>query len=94
MAAQQLRFLRQLAHHLKPVVILGNAGLTQTVLAEIERALVDHELIKLRVNAEDRAARQRATAQICQETGAALIQSVGHVVVIYRRAESPRIHLP
>lgn len=94
LTAHQLRFLRQLAHHLKPVVILGNAGLTEAVVAEIERALGDHELIKLRVNAEDRDARRLITARICERTGSALIQSVGHVAAIYRAAATPRIQLP
>jgi RNA-binding protein len=71
------------AHTLNPVVMIGHAGLTGAVLAEIEIALNTHELIKIRIRAE-REERKLISEKICQDTGAALIQSIGQIVVIYR----------
>ena len=81
---QQRRALKQRAHHLKPVVLLGAAGLTEAVLAEIELALDHHELIKVRVNGGDRGMRDAQVGTIVEETGAALVQRIGHVAVLYR----------
>lgn len=75
--------LRAQTHHLKPVVIIGQSGLTDKVLAEIELALNHHELIKIKVRAE-RDDRQKIRDQICVETGADYIQSIGQIIVIYR----------
>lgn len=90
----QRRHLRKLAHHLKPVVIVGGAGLTETVLAEIDGRLAHHELIKVRVNAADREERQAMIDRIARETGADWVLSIGHVAAFYRPAEKPRIVLP
>lgn len=91
----QKRFLRSQAHHLKPVVLLGQHGLTKNVIAEIDRALEAHELIKVRVTAEDRDARYAIIGSITRETGAELIHAIGHVAVLFRRNEKkPRIALP
>ncbi len=75
--------LKSQAHNLKPVVMIGQAGLTTSVLAEIELALDSHELIKIKIRAE-RDERQQIREQICNETHAELIQSIGQVIVIYR----------
>ena len=77
--------LRAQAHKLKPVVLLGNKGLTTAVDQEIDRALHDHELIKLRINAESRPARQLIIKTICEKQRATLIQSIGHTITIYRK---------
>lgn len=71
------------AHTLNPVVMIGQAGLTGAVLAEIELALNSHELIKIRIRAE-REERKTLSEKICQDTGAELIQSIGQIIVIYR----------
>ncbi|MCF8005924.1 MAG: YhbY family RNA-binding protein [Methylovulum sp.] len=71
------------AHTLKPVVIVGQAGLTEAVLAEIDIALDTHELIKIKIRAE-REDRVSISAKICQTTGAELIQSIGQIIVIHR----------
>ncbi len=91
---KQKRFLRQHAHSLRPVVIIGNAGLTEAVLKEIAVALEAHELIKVRVNAEDRDARKQMITELVTQSGAALVQTIGHIAVIYRPAEKPRLQLP
>jgi RNA-binding protein len=91
----QNRFLRSRAHHLKPVVLVGQNGLTDNVVAEIGNALDAHELIKVRVAAGDRDARNAMIAEIVRATGAQLIQSIGHVAVLFRRNEKkPRLTLP
>jgi RNA-binding protein len=91
----QKRYLRGQAHHLKPVVLLGQHGLTANVIAEIGVALDAHELIKVRINAEDRQARRALTEDITRQTGAELIQTIGHVAVFFRRNEKkPKIALP
>lgn len=91
----QKRFLRSRGHHLKPVVLLGQQGLTANVLAEIDRALEAHELIKVRIGGEDRDGRQAIVGEISRATGAELVQTIGHVAVLFRRNEKkPRIALP
>ncbi len=76
--------LRAKAHALKPVIITGQAGISPSVLLEINAALDHHELIKVRVNAEDREQRKEMSELICTETQAELIQLIGHVITIYR----------
>ncbi|MDP1665310.1 MAG: ribosome assembly RNA-binding protein YhbY [Methylobacter sp.] len=75
--------LRAQAHSLKPVIMIGQSGLTAAVLAEIELALNSHELIKVRIRAE-RDDRKLISEKICADTGAELIQSIGQIAVIYR----------
>jgi RNA-binding protein len=71
------------AHSLKPVVMIGQAGLTAAVIAEIEVALDCHELIKVRIRAE-RDERKEIMNEICSATGAELVQAIGQIIVIYR----------
>lgn len=88
----QKRHLRGLGHALKPVVIIGNAGLTEAVLAEIEQALAHHELIKVRVNAADREERAAMIETICGQTKGQPIQSIGHILLLFRRnPKKPRV---
>jgi RNA-binding protein len=86
---QTRRALKQQAHHLKPVVMLGQAGLTEGVLAEVERALFDHELIKVRITGYDRDERDAQVAEIARQTNAALVQRIGNVAVLYRKRPEP-----
>lgn len=91
---KQLKHLRQLAHSLKPVVIIGNNGLTESVLEEIDARLAHHELIKIRINAGDRDERSRVIEQISEKTGAVVVMTIGHIAGFYRPAEHPVIMLP
>jgi RNA-binding protein len=92
---RQRRHLRGLAHALKPVIRLGNAGLTPAVVAETARALEDHELIKVKAAGADREARDALFAALARDTGSALVNRIGHVAVLYRpRAPLPRILIP
>ena len=81
---KQKRWLKQQVHHLKPVVTLGQAGFTESVLAEIELALNHHELIKVKVSAGDRDARDQVIAAITQRTSSALIDRIGNMAAFYR----------
>ncbi len=83
------KYFRQIGHTLQPVVTLGDKGLTDTVLAEIERALEDHELIKVRINADSREQKAAFIETICSTTGAEIVQTIGHVVLLYRAAQQP-----
>ena len=78
------RSLRARAHHLEPVVMIGDAGLTPTVVREIDTALRAHELIKVRVLGDDRAARKALIDGISAETGAQPVQRIGKILVFYR----------
>lgn len=78
--------LKGRAHKLNPVVLLGNAGLSEPVLKEIDRALQAHELIKIRVPNDDEAERHRISIEIASRLGAARVQSIGKVLVLYRPA--------
>jgi RNA-binding protein len=80
----QRKALRAQAHHLKPVVMIGDAGLTDAVLAEADRALRIHELIKIRVFGDDRAARDALMEQVCAGLDCAPVQSIGKLLVVYR----------
>ena len=75
--------LRAEAHTLKPVVMIGQSGLTAAVLAELEQTLNSHELIKVKIRAE-RDERKVISEKICIDTGAELIQTIGQIAVIYR----------
>lgn len=90
MKAELKKFLRAKAHTLKPVVITGQHGASPQVLSEIERALDHHELIKVRVNAGDREQRQSLIQEILDATSAELIQSIGHIITLYRRNSRQR----
>ncbi len=91
---KQKRHLRGLAHALKPVVIIGNAGLTENIQKEIDQTLEHHELIKIRINAADRTGRAAMLEQILNESNALLVQSIGHIAAIYRTAKQPKLQLP
>ena len=84
--SQQVRSLRAESHRLKlkPVVMLGQHGLSENVMNELEQALNHHELIKIRVPALDKAEKKQLIESICQQTGAQLIQTIGFVVVLFR----------
>lgn len=92
---KQLRFLRGKAHGLRPVIMLGQKGLTDNIVAETVQALRDHELIKVRVRSSDRAQREAWLAQLVSQSASTLVARIGHVAVLYRAARPiPRLVLP
>jgi len=89
------KHLRGLGHRLKPVVMIGQHGLTDGVVAETGRALTDHELIKVRLRLGDRPARDATLDELLRRTGATLVQRVGNIALIYlENRELRRILLP
>lgn len=90
----QRRFLRAQAHHLQPVVQIGNAGLTAAVKKEIDLGLRHHELIKIKIANDDRDAREQMLTEICEELSVAPVQNIGKTLIVYRAAEEPKIELP
>lgn len=91
---KQKRYLRGLAHTLKPVVMIGNKGLTENVIAEIDNALEHHELIKVRLSGQEKAERTQMLNEIAEKTNADLVQVIGHIGGLYRPAKEPTIQLP
>lgn len=91
----QKKFLRQGAHHLKPVVWAGQQGITEGLINEIKEALERHELIKVKCRLGEREERDEGITKICEETGAELVQRIGNIVTLYKRnKEKPVIKLP
>ncbi|MFP4648028.1 MAG: ribosome assembly RNA-binding protein YhbY [Halorhodospira sp.] len=86
----QLKQLRRLGHALKPVVLTGVAGLTEGVLEEIERALNDHELIKVKLAGASKEERREMTQAIIDRTGALAVQTIGRIVLLYRENPEKR----
>jgi len=90
----QIRHLRGLGHTLKPIVIIGGGGLSDGVVGELNQSLEHHELMKVRVNAEDREERDAIIQQMCQSARCELVQRIGHIALVYRPAEEPVLQLP
>jgi len=90
----QKKFLKGLAHKLNPVVLLGQNGLTEGVLAEIENAISHHELIKVKIATDDRETKQLIIDAIARETESLVLAKIGHIVVLYRQSEEKKIELP
>jgi RNA-binding protein len=92
---KQKKHLRRLGHDLHPLVTLGSAGLTDGVAAEFERALADHELVKVKARLGDRELRDAAFASLQERTGSTLVQRIGNVGLFFRpKPKLSRIVLP
>jgi len=92
---KQKRYLRGLAHAIKPVVMVGQSGLSEAVLAELGQALDAHELVKVKVRVGEREARAELIGSLASATGADLIQTIGQMAVLFRRnTKKPKIALP
>lgn len=85
--------LRTIGHQLHPVVMISENGLSEGVKLELERALEDHELIKVKLAVAEPAARRELAATLCADHGAELVQAVGKVILIYRAAQKPNPRL-
>lgn len=93
LSIQERKRLRQIGHALNPVVMLGGQGLTENVVEETNRALNDHELIKVKIAGEDREARVAAMNEIAQVTGAEIVQTIGKIVLLYKKAAKQNLKL-
>lgn len=81
----QTKHLRNLAHHLKPVISIGQNGITDNVLNELDIALSYHELVKIKLGTGDRDERQIMIEQLGRETGAEQVQAIGKTLTLFRR---------
>lgn len=91
---KQKQFLKAKAHDLKPVILLGNNGLTEGVLAEVDNALDHHELIKIKVPTEDREQKNLIMDAIVREAKAEKVQVIGKTLVLFRASKDKKIVLP
>lgn len=89
---EQKKQFKSIGHHLKPIVTIADNGLTESVLAELDRALNDHELIKVQLRAE-RDDRKALIEQLCENSSSMLVQSIGKVALIYRKNPQPNKNL-
>jgi RNA-binding protein len=91
----QQKFLRGRGHSLKPLIMIGNAGLSDAVFAEFDSTITHHELIKVKVRGADRDTRDAIFADLCERGEATLVQRIGNVALLYRpNPEQNRILLP
>ncbi len=86
---EQKKRYRSIGHGLSPIVTIASNGISENVIAEIDRALNDHELIKIKLVLEDKASRKEAVAEISQQMNATVIQEIGKVVLLLRQAKQP-----
>ncbi|SMF20461.1 ribosome assembly RNA-binding protein YhbY [Pseudobacteriovorax antillogorgiicola] len=91
---KQKKYLKGLAHNLNPVVMVGNNGINDGVLKEIETTLEAHELIKIRIRCEGQEELKPLVDDIAQKVNATLVQVLGHSVTLYRQGKEPKINLP
>tara|TARA_B100000767_G_C19730887_1_gene521628 strand:- start:930 stop:1232 length:303 start_codon:yes stop_codon:yes gene_type:complete len=83
LAQSQKKQLRSIGHDLHPLVTVAGNGLSENVMIEINRALFDHELIKVKFSVGDREVKNALIAQVCKESGSTLVQSIGNVALVY-----------
>lgn len=91
---KQKNYLRGLAHNINPIITIGANGLSVAVLTELEAALEYHELLKIKLPADDKAAKASLMATICTKTNSEPVQLIGRVGVIYRPSEKQKIIIP
>jgi len=95
LSESQKKFLRGLGHELKPVIMIGDAGLSESLLKEFCSTIEHHELIKVRVRASDREMRDNIISDLCKKGSAELVTRIGNVALIFRRNnEKPQVPLP
>ena len=85
LSKQQIKEFKAKAHHLNPVVIIGQKGLTDAVIKEIDGALEAHELIKIKDYASERDEREATTKEICEKTQSQFVAVIGKTLIVYRK---------
>lgn len=98
LSEHQKKYLRGLGHQLKPLIMVGEAGLSESLMAEFESTLEHHELLKVRVRVGDRETRDAIIGRLCADGDAQLIQRIGNVALLYRpnlkKKPEKRIRIP
>ncbi|MGH1428875.1 MAG: ribosome assembly RNA-binding protein YhbY [Arenicella sp.] len=94
LTGKQKNYLRGLAHNINPIITVGANGLSEAVLKELEIALEHHELLKIKLPADDKAAKTSLMATICTDTNSEPVQMIGRVGVIYRQSKKQKIIIP
>lgn len=94
LAGKQIRFLRGLGHHLHPVVMIGKEEVSEALLTSVGEALEVHELIKVKLQEGCLMDRREVAEILAEQTGAAVVQVLGKTILLYRRAQEPKIDLP
>jgi RNA-binding protein len=95
MTGKQRRFLRGLGHHLDPIVQVGKEGLTEGLVAALDAALLQHELVKIKLGEAAGSDREALGAALAESAGGELVQVLGRTVLVYRRrVDDPGIELP
>ena len=84
---------RSIGHNLKPIVTVAQKGLTDNIRREVDRALNEHELIKIKLITSDKSEKKKLSNEICRELNAECVQRIGHMVLVYRAAEKPNARL-
>ena len=91
----QKKYLRKLGHQLKPIIFIGNSGLSESVLTELSSTINHHELIKVKIKASNRIIRNQIVDEICKKISTQLVTQIGGIALIYKRnSENPKIKLP
>jgi RNA-binding protein len=95
LSEKQRKHLRTLGHALKPVVMIGAKGLTESVLQELDQSIEHHELMKIRISVGDRDVRDAIIAEVRERSGAELVQRIGNIALLFRpRKKNSAIKLP
>jgi len=90
LTTKQKQEFKAKAHTMKPIISIGQLGLSEAVKKEADQALYDHELIKVRIHTEDRTVRKAFFSELCKTLEAEEIQLIGHVGTIYRKSDKPK----
>ncbi len=91
---KQKKFLTGIAHGLNPMIMIGANGVTDSLMAELESTLEHHEILKIKMSSAEREDRKTIVNYILEQTGAALVQSIGKTCVIYRKSQDSDFDLP
>ena len=94
LTGKQKNYLRGLAHNINPIITIGSNGLSEAVLNELKAALEYHELLKIKLPANDKAVKASLMATICTETDSEPVQLIGRVGVVYKQSEKQKIIIP
>ncbi len=94
LTGKQKRHLRGLGHELHPLVTIGEKGLSESVLAELDLTLEHHELIKVKVSAGNRDEKKVLIAEMIDKSRATLVQTIGHIALLYRKSKDPKLQIP